>query len=294
MDSRQGRTWTWQRISSFDTVQYRPIGKPSEPLRLSPTVHNDVFLRALLETPTTVQTRRSPLQWAGAMGLHIAILAVLLIVPLYTTGTIHLSKYDEVPLVAPPPPPALPAAGTLASPHIAHPRGRLTYRVRMLTPNSIPKRVSEESAGDGAPPQLGGIADGVPGGVVGGEMGGLAGGAFGGSGTAAPPPPSQPQPTKRVVRAGSMLKAPRQTYSVNPEYPTLARETHVRGTVLVDAVIDEQGNVVQARVVSGHPLLIAAALKAVLQWKYEPTTLNGHPVSVELQVQVHFNLNSNS
>ncbi len=57
-------------------------------------------------------------------------------------------------------------------------------------------------------------------------------------------------------------------------------------------VIDEHGNVVQVRVLSGHPLLIDAALKAVLQWKYEPTTLNGQPVSVELQVQVHFNLNS--
>jgi protein TonB len=94
------------------------------------------------------------------------------------------------------------------------------------------------------------------------------------------------------VRAGSLLKAPRQIYSVDPEYPTLARETHIRGTVLVEAVIDEKGNVVQARIVSGHPLLIAAALKAVLQWKYEPTSLNGQPISVVLQVQVNFNLKS--
>jgi TonB family protein len=62
--------------------------------------------------------------------------------------------------------------------------------------------------------------------------------------------------------------------------------------VVVDAVVDEKGNVVQARVVSGHPLLTDAALKAVLRWKYEPTSLNGQPVSVELHVQVHFNLNS--
>jgi protein TonB len=94
------------------------------------------------------------------------------------------------------------------------------------------------------------------------------------------------------VRAGSLLKAPRQTHNVNPEYPPLARQTHIQGTVIVDAIIDEKGNVVQARAVSGHPLLIDAALKAVLQWKYEPTSLNGQPISVELQVQVHFNLNS--
>jgi periplasmic protein TonB len=56
--------------------------------------------------------------------------------------------------------------------------------------------------------------------------------------------------------------------------------------------IDERGNVVQARVVSGHPLLISAALRAVQQWKYEPTSLNGQPVSVELQVEVHFHTKS--
>jgi TonB family protein len=59
--------------------------------------------------------------------------------------------------------------------------------------------------------------------------------------------------------------------------------------VIVDAVIDEHGNVVEARAVSGHALLLEPALRAVQQWKYEPTSLNGQPVSVELQVQVHFN-----
>ncbi len=90
------------------------------------------------------------------------------------------------------------------------------------------------------------------------------------------------------MRVGSQLKAPRQTYSVNPEYPPLALQARIHGTVVVDAIIDEHGNVVRARVISGHPLLIAPALKAVLQWKYEPTSLNGQPISVELQVLVNF------
>jgi protein TonB len=94
---------------------------------------------------------------------------------------------------------------------------------------------------------------------------------------------------QKIVRAGSNLKPPRQTYSVDPVYPPLAREARIAGTVIVDAVIDGHGNVVEARVANGHPLLIEAALRAVRQWKYEPTSLNGQPVSVELQVQVHFN-----
>jgi periplasmic protein TonB len=254
-------------------------------VRLSPpaNVGKDVFLSAILEMPTTKRTRRNPLQWASATVLHIAFITALILIPLYTTGTIRLSKFDEVPLVAPPPPPALPAARTVASPRIAHPRGRLTYTVqKFATPNSIPNRVLQENAGAAAPPDLGGAVGGVPGGVVGGEIGGLVGGA----GTAAPPPP--PRPAKRLVRATSLLRPPRQTYSIAPEYPPLARQARIYGSVEIDAIIDERGNVVEARVVSGHPLLTAAALKAVVQWKYEPTSLSGQPVSVELHVQVHF------
>jgi periplasmic protein TonB len=278
-----------QRKPILGLTQDAPASKKAAgSLRLAPTVKNDVFLKALLETPTTKHARRSPLEWLGAIGLHIVVVAALIIVPLYTTGTIHLNEYNEVPLIAPPPPPAPPPPGTVhAAPHVAHPRARFAYTTPRLTaPKSIPRTVALDDAGSSAPPDLADITGGVPGGVTSGELGGI-GGVFGGTGTTAPP---QPRPTKALVRISSLLKAPRQTHNVDPEYPTLAREARIRGVVVVDAIIDEQGNVVQAHSVSGHPLLIAAALKAVLQWKYEPTSLNGRPVSVELQVQVHFDL----
>ncbi len=148
---------------------------------------------------------------------------------------------------------------------------------------AIPKKVSLGDA-SAPPPDLGGIAGGVPGGIVGGEIGGV----LGGTGSTAPTPAPAQKPAPKLVRVGSQLKAPRQTYSVNPEYPPLALQARIHGTVVVDAIIDEHGNVVQARAISGHPLLIAPALKAVLQWKYEPTSLNGQPISVELQVLVNF------
>jgi periplasmic protein TonB len=277
----------------FNATQAGTTGKPARAIRLSPTTQNDVFLSALLETPTTKTLRRSPLEWAAATGLHIAILATLIIVPLYTTGTIQLSKYEETPLVAPPaaPPPPPPAAGRPVAPHISSTRPKLTYtQGRLTAPASIPKTVSLDNAA--AAPDLGGVVGGVPGGVAGGQLGGSLGGVFGGTGTSAPIPPPQHPAAKRILRVGSSLKAPRQTYSVQPEYPVLARESHIWGVVVVDAVIDEHGNVVQARAVNGHPLLIPAALKAVLQWKYEPTLLNGAPVAVEMEVTVRFNLGS--
>ncbi len=275
------------RISIFGPMQDAPAKKVAGSLRLPSTVKNDVFLNALLEMPTTKHPRRSPLEWLGAMGFHVAIVAALIIVPLFTTGTIHLSQYQEIPLVAPPPPmaPPPPPAGSTVAPRITHPKAKLNYTLqKLMAPSAIPKNVSLGSDNAaGAPPDLGGVPGGVPGGVIGGVVGGV----LGGTGTAVPSSP-EPRPVKKVVRVGSNLKAPRQTYSVDPVYPALAREARISGTVLVDAVIDERGNVVQARALSGHPLLIDAALKAVLQWKYEPTTLNGQPVSVELQVQVHF------
>jgi protein TonB len=58
--------------------------------------------------------------------------------------------------------------------------------------------------------------------------------------------------------------------------------------VVIDAVIDAEGNVVEMKVISGHPLLIPAALDALRKWKYEPTYLNEQPVAVQLAVTVNF------
>jgi outer membrane biosynthesis protein TonB len=64
----------------------------------------------------------------------------------------------------------------------------------------------------------------------------------------------------------------------------------VQGRVVIDAIIDDHGNVVELHVVSGQPLLVPAALQNVAQWKYEPTYLNGEPISVEMVVNVDFKL----
>src|SRR5467141_3115533 len=280
-------------IHLFDPGLKELEGKRARPVRLSPATQNDVSLNALLETGTTKSVRRSPLEWLAATGVHIVIIAALIIVPLYTTGTIQLPNYEDTPLVVPPaaPPPPPPAAVRAMTAHITSKRPNLTYKLGKVTaPTSIPKTVSLDNAA--AEPDLGGVVGGVPGGVPGGQLGGSLGGIIGGTGASVPIPPPPPPAAKRIIRVGSNIKAPRQVYSVQPDYPILAKQTHVSGTVVVTAVLDEHGNVVGARALSGHPLLIPAALKAVLQWKYEPTLLNGTPVAVEMEVTVHFNLGS--
>jgi outer membrane biosynthesis protein TonB len=267
------------------------FGKKATHIILAPTVKKDVSLEALLEEPIEKKPPRNPLEWVGASFMHVLILAALIIIPLYTTGTIHLGEYKDIPLVAPPPPPP-PAAVAAAAPAVSHaplPHAVVFHTHKLVAPVSIPNKISQEQA-DGAAPSLSGVIGGVPGGVAGGQLGGSENGVPGAAGNAPPPPPpvAKPVQQKRIVRAGSNLKPPRKTFSVNPEYSSLARQAHIAGVVIVDAIIDEQGNVVQAHALSGPPLLIPPALKAVLQWKYEPTVLNGQPVSVELEVQVNF------
>ena len=77
---------------------------------------------------------------------------------------------------------------------------------------------------------------------------------------------------------------------LEPVYPPLAKQARIQGDVVIDAVIDTKGNVVEMQVVSGHPLLIPAALEAVKKLKYQPTYLNEEPVAVQLLVTIKFRI----
>src|SRR2546428_215065 len=95
----------------------------------------------------------------------------------------------------------------------------------------------------------------------------------------APPPPAAPGPQVRPPG------------TVEPIYPTLARQMRIQGVVQIDAVVAVDGHMRELRVVSGHPLLAPAALEAVRQWIYEPTVLNGARVEVSAPITVNFKLN---
>jgi TonB family protein len=73
-----------------------------------------------------------------------------------------------------------------------------------------------------------------------------------------------------------------------PEYPAIARQAKASGTVAVQVTIDENGAVISARAVSGHPLLQAAAVAAARQAKFSPTLLMGEPVKVTGVIVYHF------
>lgn len=70
------------------------------------------------------------------------------------------------------------------------------------------------------------------------------------------------------------------TRRVEPDYPPLARAARISGSVVVEVTLDEDGGVISARAISGHPLLKDAAVNAARRWQFSPTMLSGVPVKV--------------
>ena len=92
------------------------------------------------------------------------------------------------------------------------------------------------------------------------------------------------------VRVGGNIKPPRKVRDVKPVYPAEAQAAGVQGVVILEATIDTAGNIFEARVLRGQPLLDQAALDAVKQWQFQPTMLNNELVPVIMTVTVNFTL----
>ena len=96
--------------------------------------------------------------------------------------------------------------------------------------------------------------------------------------------PSVPQ---RVL-VTSTIEAAKLISRVQPAYPALAIQARIQGNVVLHAIIGRDGQVSELQVLSGHPLLVSAAVEAVRQWRYSPTLLNGQAVEVETTITVSF------
>jgi protein TonB len=85
-------------------------------------------------------------------------------------------------------------------------------------------------------------------------------------------------------------EAAKYIYQPNPQYPPLAVQARIQGTVRLGAIIGKDGTVQDLKVLSGHPFLVKPAMQAVANWRYEPWLLNGMPVEVETEIEVKFKL----
>src|SRR5579859_8041294 len=241
-----------------------------------------MFEDSLIESGNKLKTRRLSTTILSFC-LQVALVGVLVLIPLIFTDALPKGMTMTF-LVAPPPPPPPPPPPAAAPVKVVKVQSEV-INGQLRTPTKIPQKVQmikEEEA----PPDLGGT--GVPGGVPGGIPGGSSGGVIGGivSQTAAIPKVAAPQ----RVRVSSGVSTGLLIKKVTPNYPPLAKQARIQGTVILQAEISKEGTIQNLQLISGHPMLAPAAIEAVKQWRYKPYLLNGEPVAVETQVQVNFSL----
>ena len=240
-----------------------------------------MFADSLLDSGWGTTSKRG---WTTVLSFALQALGigVLLLLPMiYTQGLPQMARLQS--LLDPPTPP-------IGTPPASRPHAAIAPVVhesnmsglRLIAPPAIPIHVQMINE-DSAPPQVDitGVLWGTsrgPGrdGVVGSTN--MSDSSY----VLPPPPPAAHQPRVSRMMQGNLI------HRVEPTYPPLARQARIQGLVLLRAIISKEGTIENLQVVSGHPLLVQAAVDAVRQWRYRPYVLNGDPVEVETQVTVNF------
>ena len=207
-----------------------------------------------------------------SFAIHSVVVAALLAVPILAPAVLPSLRHSSIVYAEVAPPPVPPPPPPPVRPSVEPPSPAVNPSAAPVTaPDSIRPETGREV--DFTVPHTADIGVVGVAGVLETEV-------------TAPPPTPPPAP----IRVGGTVRPPSKIRDVAPVYPPLALTSRVEGTVIIDAVIDEQGRVQSTRVLRSVPLLEQAALAAVREWIYTPTLLNGVPVPVVMTVTVTFRL----
>ena len=241
-----------------------------------------MFEDSLIESGNKLKTKRLGTTILSFL-LQVGLIGVLILIPLIYTDALPKGNLMTF-LVAPPPPPPPPPPPAAAAGKVVKIQSEV-INGQLRTPTKIPNKVQmikEEEA----PPDLGGgVTGGVPGGIPGGSAGGVMGSILSTTNAAIPK-----VATPQRVRVSSGVSTGLLIKKVTPNYPQLAKQARIQGSVVLQAEISKEGTIQNLQLISGHPMLAPAAIEAVKQWRYKPYLLNGEPVAVETQVVVNFSL----
>jgi protein TonB len=247
-----------------------------------------MFADSLLETSWAHRSRRS---WTTltSFGLEALAIGVLLLVPLWKTAGLPSLRALPAPLSWGAPPPAFRPAPR--QPVMTVMQSNIADKV-LVAPRTIPREVAVISETE-PPPQVSYNSDrpGVEGGTGNGSKDGVWKALDDPSGHIIPLLKPALAPT-HTFRTSSMLEGS-LIRRVQPVYPPLARSARIQGQVILLATISKAGTIDNLRPVTGHPMLVPAAIEAVSQWRYRPYILNSEPVEVETQITVNFLLGGN-
>lgn len=218
---------------------------------------------------------------------------VMLIMPLVFTDTLPKAQLLTFLVAPPPPPPPPPPAAAEVQRVVRQVQTDMLNNGELRTPSRIPRKIEMIKEEEAPPPMAatGGVVGGVPGGIPGGQLGGVIGGIVSATSNLSAVPKLVPNTPQRIRISQGVTKG-LLIHKEEPVYPSIARAARVQGDVVLSAVIDINGQIQNLQLISGHPMLVPAAIAAVRQWRYKPYLLNGQPVEVETTITVIFSLSS--
>jgi len=246
-----------------------------------------VFERSLA---TTTGGRR-PLSFLISFGSQTLVIAAAVALSIASAPALPMAEWTRVMLTPPAPPPAPPPPPSVQTTPVRTTAVFDDFRQPTEIPETVAVIVEDL---DAVPPMDLGNYVGVEGGVKGGDRNSTFTGPL--PTRVAPPPPPEPkvqpkpEPPSGPIRISSTIQAAKLIRRIEPNYPRLAVQARIEGTVRLHAVISPEGSIEKLKVLSGHPLLVSAAVQAVKQWRYRPTMLGQVAVPVETQVDVIFKL----
>jgi periplasmic protein TonB len=240
-----------------------------------------------------VQQKRRFFATTTSFVLNCVAIGLMLVIPLAFPEALPKAQLLTFLVAPPPPPPPPPPAAEAVQRVVRQIQTDLLSTGQLRTPSKIPRKIEMIKEEEAPPPMPagGGVVGGVPGGIPGGQLGGVIGGIVSSTSNLAAVPKFVPVTPQRVRISQGVTKG-LLIQRVEPTYPTLAKAARVQGDVVLSAVISPTGEIENLQLVSGHPMLVPAAIAAVRQWKYKPYLLNGQPVEVETTITVIFALTS--
>jgi protein TonB len=250
-----------------------------------------MFSDSLLEFG--VQRKRKFFATTTSFLVNILAVVIVLLIPFAFTEQLPKAQLMTFLVAPPPPPPPPPPAAEQIQRVVKQIQTDMLNNGELRTPTKIPVKIQMIKEEEPPPPMpaSGGVVGGVPGGIPGGQLGGVIGSVISSTSSLAAVPKFIPVTPQRIRISQGVIKG-LCIHRVEPTYPPLARSARVQGDVVLSAVIDSNGQIQNLVLVSGHPMLVPAAITAVKQWRYKPFLLNGQPVEVETTITVIFSLSS--
>jgi len=247
------------------SIVYSPL-TPDVSFRLEVTGRDQV--KTASESVRVLRTRPSPMPDDPKASKTQAATTTTPAAPGKNDSTAAPSAPAETAAPSPEEPPV--EKQKLASPSRAFDSSSLSKRLRPASQSDLPDA-----------PTVGRVDNTQQAALPGGNLVGMA-----------PPPapkaPAPPPPSTATPRAGGQITQAQLLVRRDPEYPKIAQQMGVRGTVELIATIGADGKVKKVKVISGHQMLVKAASDAVMQWVYQPTLLNGTPVENETHIKIDF------